>query len=90
MSAAPDRPSQGILPLNGTKTHPLSDLARSALRDLSLRPMARRFFNAGLANRLERDGLVETVYLPSPFKIHKGHPIAHLRITDAGRREANR
>jgi hypothetical protein len=75
-----------IKPLNGTKTHPLSAAARIVLGDICVKPVPRSAVNPGVANRLEREALVEEVQLPSPFKAHKGGTCAHLRITEAGRK----
>lgn len=72
-------------PLNGEKTHPLSAHAIGELRDLLAAPAPCCTVNPGVRNRLERESLVETVALPSPFITHKGKRIAHLRITPAGR-----
>lgn len=80
-----DRSVAALLPLNGSKTHPLSAHAIAELRNLLLAPEPCCGVNPGVANRLLREGLVETVGLPSPFKVHKGGNTAHLRITEAGR-----
>jgi hypothetical protein len=74
-----------IAPLNGTRTHPLSEHARAELRALVDAPIPCAGVNPGVANRLLREGLVEIVQLPSPFKTHRGRAIDHLRITDEGR-----
>lgn len=71
-------------PLNGTKTHPLSDHAKAELADIASKPVPRQAVNPGVANRLLRESLVESVMLPSPFKTHAGEPLQHLRITSAG------
>jgi len=73
-------------PLHGTKTHPLSEIARGELADIALAPVPCQGVNPGVANRLLREDLVELVDLPSPFPTHKGKKIQHLKITDAGRR----
>lgn len=72
-------------PLNGTKTHSLSAHAMAALRDIASKPLPRQSVNPGVANRLLRDGLVESVQISSPFTTHNGRSIEHLHITDAGR-----
>ena len=73
-------------PLNGEKTHPLSEHAKAELANMqSGGPVPRVAVNPGVANRLLREALVEEAMLPSPFKTHNGRPIAHLRITAAGR-----
>ncbi len=73
-----------IAPLNGTKTHKLSQHAIDELRDISHRPVPSQSVNPGIANRLMRENLVEIVSLPSPFVSHKGKDISHLKITQAG------
>jgi len=73
-----------MLPLNGTKTHALSEHARAELRVIADKPVPRQAVNPGVANRLLREALVESVMLPSPFKTHRGRSIEHLRATDAG------
>lgn len=72
-------------PLNGEKTHPLSDYARGVLRMLALSPSPVCEVNPGVINRLLREDLARLAPHPSPFKVHKGKPIEHLHITDAGR-----
>lgn len=72
-------------PLNGEKTHPLTLHSLDVLTMINTRPMPRQEVNPGVANRLEREALVETVDLPSPYKVHKGGMCAHLKITPAGR-----
>lgn len=72
-------------PLNGTKTHPLSAYALDVLRWIAEEPRPRQEVNPGVANRFDREGLTEDVDLPSPYKTHRGSPIAHLRITPSGR-----
>lgn len=72
-------------PLNGAETHPLTAHAKEKLRDLAAGPLPRQAVNPGVANRLLRENLVESVMLPSPFRTHNGKRIEHLRITDAGR-----
>ena len=73
-------------PLNGEKTHPLSAHAVAVLTMIAAsEPVPRQRLNPGVANRLERDALVEEFAAPSPFASHKGRDIAHFRITEAGR-----
>lgn len=72
-------------PLNGTKTHPLSAVAKERLRDISRGATPCQEINPGVANRLERESLVETIGFPSPYKTHKGKMIPHYVITEAGR-----
>ena len=74
-----------MLPLNGTKTHPLSDHAREELRNIAAKPVPSQAVNPGVANRLLRECLVSEVQIVSPFKLHKGRSIAHLQITADGR-----
>lgn len=71
-------------PLNGTKTHPLAPASITALRDVAEKPIPRQELNPGVANRLLREALVESVDLPSPYATHKGRRIEHLRATAAG------
>lgn len=72
-------------PLNGEKIHPLSDYAHGVLRMLALSPAPVCEVNPGVINRLLREDLARCGPHPSPFKVHKGKPIEHLHITDAGR-----
>ncbi len=72
-------------PLNGAKTHPLSAHALYVLRHLALRSEPRQELNPGVANRLLREGLVESFQATSPYATHAGKEIEHFRITDAGR-----
>lgn len=74
-----------MLPLNGTKTHPLSAHAMAKLRNIARTPEPVSYINPGVVNRLMRENLVERVSLPSPFNKHKGALIDHLQITQAGR-----
>jgi len=71
-------------PLNGTKTHPLTPAGLNALRDVAAKPTPRQELNPGVANRLLREALVESVELPSPYATHKGRSIEHLQATAAG------
>ena len=73
-----------MVPLNGTKTHPLSPHARGKLLEISGRPMPPQEVNPGVVNRLLREKLVETVDMPSPYKKDRGRDIPHLAITAAG------
>lgn len=66
-------------PLNGTKTHPLSPHALSVLERIRLGPVPYQEINAGVIDRLLREGVVEVVHLPSPYKTVKG-TVRHLRI----------
>lgn len=71
-------------PLNGAKTHPMTPASLDALRDVAANPLPRQELNPGVANRLLREALVESVELPSPYATHKGRNIEHLRVTAAG------
>lgn len=75
-----------VAPLNGTRTHPLTEHTREVLRSLDRDgPTPRSRINPGVVNRLEREDLAKIVRLPSPFKTHKGRLIEHMQITEAGR-----
>jgi hypothetical protein len=79
--------SGATTPLNGTKTHPLSQHAIGVLRELRRGPVVCQDINAGVQNRFLRDplgALAEFVNLPSPFRTHKGKLIPHMQITQAG------
>ena len=78
-----------MTPLNGTKTHPLTEHARLQLASLRNGPRPCNVFNAGTVDRLKRNEppLVELVDLPSPYPSHKGRRISHLKITAAGLKE---
>ncbi|MEJ6003776.1 hypothetical protein [Paucibacter soli] len=71
-------------PLNGTKTRPLTAFALAQLRGLAQAPKPRQELNPGVANRLLREALVESVDLPSPYASHKGRSIEHLKASVAG------
>jgi hypothetical protein len=71
-------------PLNGTKTHPLTDFAKKALGQIAKHPVPRQEVNPGVVNRLLRECLVESIELPSPYQKHKGGGIEFLKITKAG------
>lgn len=70
-------------PLNGIKTHSLTPAGLEALRRLVKEALPRQEFNPGIANRLEREALVESVELLSPYSTHKGRSIEHLWATAA-------
>jgi hypothetical protein len=72
-------------PLNGTKTHPLSQAALTVLLLLEEAPVPCSKVNPGIINRLDREDLAEVVDLPSPFRAHRGGTCPHLQITQAGR-----
>lgn len=73
-----------IPPLNGTKTHPLTDHARKVLRALSYGPLPRQSINPGVINRLERETLIECIWGPSPYSTKPGER-QYAHITPAGR-----
>jgi len=77
--------SLDLTPLNGTKTHPLSDFARKVLGEISESPKPRQSINPGVVNRLLIEDLVKIVQLPSPYTKNKNKPIDFLKITKAGR-----
>lgn len=81
--------STGIPPLNGEKTHPLSEHAMSVLISLGRRPMPAQEINPGVQNRLMREALAEHVDLPSPYQSHKGRKIKFMQITAAGQDRLN-
>lgn len=72
-------------PLNGEKTHPLSKHALEALKQIGASARPRQDLNPGVANRLERETLVETYRDFAPYKTRRGELIDWVRITDAGR-----
>ena len=67
-----------MLPLSGTKTHPLSEHALHVLELLKRGTIPAQEVNAGVVNRLLREGCVELVNLPSPYK--KGGSTVHLKL----------
>ena len=67
-----------------TRLRPLSYHAIGVLQEIGKAPVARLFVNPGVSSRFLRDGLVEDVLLPSPFKSDKGKPRSHLRLTASG------
>lgn len=74
-----------ITPLNGKKTHPLSEHALAKLREIHKGPVPCCSVNPGVVNRLLRGALVEEVLLISKLPSHRGRAVTHLQITDAGR-----
>ncbi len=72
-----------MTPLHGTKTHPLSRAARDVLASIARAPMPRQEVNPGVANRLEREALVERFDMPSPYRTVRG-TVVGLRVTTAG------
>ena len=67
-----------------TRQRPLTEHALSVLQGIAKAPLARLLVNPGVSTRLLRDGLVEDVLMPSPFKSDKGKPCSHLRLTASG------
>lgn len=59
-------------PLNGTKTHPLSDFSRAKLRELAKGPIPACKINPGVIDRLLREELAECRPMESPFSTVKG------------------
>ena len=72
-------------PLNGTKTHPLSEHALTVLAAIANAPQASHTVNPGVINRLMRESLVTVEQMPSPFKAYRGGDCSFLCITQAGR-----
>lgn len=73
-------------PLNGTQTHPLSEHALDVLAECA-HPYPVQHVNPGVRDRFARaePAVVEIIKHPSPFKKHKGSPVDHYLITEAGR-----
>lgn len=70
----------GVTPNNGTKTHPMSPQALRAQAALKDGPAPKATLNPGIVDRLIREGTAELVWLPSPYKTHKGRSIMHIRL----------
>lgn len=64
---------------------PLSAHALAELADIAQAPVPRQSVNPGVCRRLEGDGLVECVMIPSPFPSRRGELVQHLQVTEAGR-----
>lgn len=79
-----------ITPLNGTKTHPLSEHALGALRNIALGPVPTQEINAGVINRLLREDLITIEQMTSPYANGKGKLITWAKITPAGIAVSNR
>jgi hypothetical protein len=75
---------KSLLPLNGTKTHKLTAFALRVLTVIKNEPIPVHEVNPGVRNRLEREMLVKTIKLPSPYKTHKQKEIPFYAITAAG------
>lgn len=73
-----------------TDLAPLTAHARDELASLRRDPRPRQEFNPGVAARLERGELVETVLMPSPYATGRGKDIQFLRITYAGLAELDK
>lgn len=65
-------------PLNGTKTHPLKPASITVLRKLAEAPIRSFEINAGVRDRLTREGLAEEFSGRTARR--------YYRITDAGRK----
>ena len=74
------RPPACPKPLN-----PLSPHALHELREIAFKPLPRCAVNPGVVDRLLRERLAEIVQMASPFKVHDGRMLDHLKITRAGR-----
>ena len=78
-------------PLNGVKTHPLTEHSKGVLKTLASQgPKPAQEINNGVIDRLGREGLAEIVHLTSPYDKHRGGKCAHLQVTAAGRRVIER
>lgn len=71
-------------PLNGTRTHPLTDHAVEVMGTLKTRAVPAQEINPGVLNRLLREQLIDLIDKPSPYKTHRGQPISHARLSDMG------
>lgn len=63
----------------------LSVHAMTELKFIAREPLPRSTVNPGVVNKLLSENLVNSVQLPSPFKVHKGRNCEHLEITEQGR-----
>ena len=72
------------LPLNGRKTHPLTDKSKAVLKRIAKSPVPCHEINPGIQDRLFRGMLVYIDQRKSPYKKHKGGTCDHLVITEAG------
>lgn len=79
-----------MIPLHGTKTHPLTGHGLAELKRLAKGPVPRQEINPGCANRLLRGKLATVAMLPSPYKTHKGRKLDHLQITTNGQHYLDR
>ncbi len=69
--------------MSSTPLRPLTKHAISELRRIKRSPCPAQEVNPGVSDRVRREGLVETVMLPSPYKTVKG-PVAHFTLSEAG------
>ena len=69
-------------PLNGTKTHPLTEHGFSALKQLRSGPLPAQSFNPGVIDRLLRESLIELKDGPSPYRTKPGVR-SYAHITEA-------
>ncbi len=69
--------------MSSTMLRPLTKHAISELRRISRTPCPAQEINPGVSDRFRREGLVETIMLPSPYKTVKD-PVAHYTVSEAG------
>lgn len=62
----------------------LSGYSFRTLEEIQKAPRPSFSINPGAVAKLLREGLVEIVQLPSPYKMHSGACIGHLKITVLG------
>lgn len=70
---------------NGGSTRPLTEHAKSELRRLCQHPCPPQEVNPGVRDRFWRDGLIEEIKRPSPYKKDKGADIIFIQASQAGR-----
>jgi hypothetical protein len=73
------------LPLNGTKTHPLSEHAKEVLRSLARFNLPAHRINPGVRDRLGREELIEIREIRSSNNKSLMGGTNWVFITDAGR-----
>jgi len=66
-------------PLNGEKTHPLSDAAKKVMRELASSPKMSWEINPGVMNRFQREGLADAHHVK-----WKGQWKSEIRLTPKG------
>jgi len=71
-------------PLNGSKTHPLTEHAWLVLVRLQRDPLPTQEINPGVVNRLLREDFIEIQQRTSPYAVHQGAKIGTAVITKAG------